>query len=92
MEAKKDPYNFGDDPLGRLAGGICAMADERKETCIYCGSLWYAIHFKDGVCNQCQKKNLPGRQELLRRKVFWNNVGVVIVTLLVLLALYSFLG
>ncbi len=54
-----------------------AMEEERQETCIHCRSVWYAIHYKDGVCHGCQQKRLPGRSELeaQRRQIarvrFW---------------------
>ena len=44
-----------------------AMEDERKETCIHCRSVWYAIHFRDGVCHGCQGKKMPGRSVLEAR-------------------------
>lgn len=54
---------------------MTAMSDEEKETCTHCGAVWYKIHYRDGVCQKCQKLNLPGstlilRQSQRRRAIF----------------------
>ncbi len=67
MEPSKHPFNM--DPK-TFADNLFGPEDERKETCFQCGSVWYAIHFRDGLCNGCQKKGLPGKS-VLERRVVW---------------------
>lgn len=67
------PKTFADSMFGR--------EDERKATCINCKKVWYEIHFKDGVCNECQEKGLPGRTKMekdAKRKTI-----ILIITIMV---------
>ena len=68
----KHPFD-GMDPE-TFANNLFGPEDERKETCFQCGSVWYSIHFKDGLCNGCQEKGLPGRSFL--KKKFKRSVWV----------------
>ena len=47
---------------------MVAMGEEEKEACIHCGTEWYRIHYRDGVCHQCQQLGRPGRTELAARR------------------------
>ena len=47
---------------------MVAMGEEEKEACIHCGTEWYRIHYRDGVCHQCQQLSRPGRTELAARR------------------------
>lgn len=47
---------------------MLSPGDEGKEACIHCGSIWYSIRYKDGVCHSCQLKKLPGRKEIARKE------------------------
>lgn len=65
---------------------FAAMQDERMERCIHCGEEWYSIHYRDGVCHSCQKKQLSGRSvmqekrgDLLRNIALAIVIGVVII-------------
>lgn len=70
-----DPKTFADNIFG--------PEDERKARCIHCETVWYEIHYKDGVCHGCQQKKLPGRSELERRVEnktrFIFAVGVILI-------------
>jgi hypothetical protein len=59
------------------------MSDERKEACIHCGNVWYSIHYKDGVCNECQNKKLPGRS-VVENKTNYRSIIITFVLLTVL--------
>ena len=78
-----------DDILTHLAYGICQIRDEKKATCIHCRSVWYEIHYRDGVCHSCQQKQLPGRTEIARhaRRRRLTRLSWLIVALLMLVYL-----
>lgn len=73
-------------PWEHLAYGMCQIDDERKEACIHCGEVWYAIHHKDGVCHECQRKKLPGRGEMARREAEKRNAIIIFSATVILLA------
>ncbi len=79
------------DCLGeRIFQTLRAMGDEEQATCIHCGSIWYAVHFQDGVCHTCQQKGLPGRaaqQEIARRRAFRLILTIAAVSTVALLLL-----
>lgn len=62
--------------------------DERKETCIHCGKIWYAIHYKDGVCHSCQEKKLPGRTAIARKERRANVLIELAITAIVISLIY----
>jgi len=43
-----------------------------EEDCVHCGTKWYVIHHKDGLCHECQAIGAPGRS-ILRRREKWRN-------------------
>lgn len=75
----KDPREMSDYLFG--------PGDEEKEACIHCGKVWYAIHHKDGVCHECQKRGLPGKTVLARRA---QKMQLMLITL-VIVALCAFI-
>ena len=81
--------NFGNISPKHFADSMFGPEDERKETCIHCGTKWYAKHFKDGLCSDCQGKNVPGLTEIEKREKRRINVikglFVLIVTLTAIL-------
>jgi len=79
-----------DDAAIDLAHSLAQVENERKEPCIHCGEIWYAIHHKDGVCHSCQKLGLPGRSAIVRRRrtiqhILWI-VGAIFAALLLFLS------
>jgi len=52
---------------------MIAIGDEEKEACIHCGTVWYRIHHRDGVCHRCQAQGLPSRTQLAKnnRLIRW---------------------
>ena len=66
---------------------MVAMGEEEKEACIHCGTEWYRIHYRDGVCHQCQQLSRPGRTELAaRRRTFRRTLafGALVIGSLIL--------
>lgn len=65
------------------------MEEERKEACIHCGAVWYAKHYRDGVCHSCQAKGLPGRTVQKNRNVIRNVIEIMasVVLAIILFAL-----
>jgi hypothetical protein len=61
--------------------------DEDKAKCIWCGEEWYIIHHKDGVCNSCQKKNLPGLRALENRSA----IKTILVLFIITIAIFAIL-
>lgn len=77
MKNNETPQHFTDSMFG--------PSDEEKETCIHCGEKWYVIHHKDGVCHECQKKNLPGRSQIAkteRRSILAIKLVAIIIGLI----------
>lgn len=71
---------------------VVAMGQEKKEACIHCGNVWYSIHYRDGVCHQCQQLGKPGRAELAARKRSFQRtlvIGVLTLCLLILRAIFG---
>jgi len=62
---------------------FAAMEDERMECCIHCGNKWYSMHYRDGVCHSCQKKNLPGRNVMQERQERRGLLAVIVTFLLI---------
>lgn len=55
--------------IGNLIwNNMVEIANEEIEACIHCGTQWYRIHHRDGVCHRCQAKGLPSRTQLAARK------------------------
>lgn len=68
-----NPKDFTDNFFG--------PEDERKETCIHCGTKSYSIHFNDGRCPNCQKQNKPGKSKIEKRiRIFQNIVLIILAT------------
>jgi hypothetical protein len=67
------PEDIGKEILRNFS----AMEEERKETCIHCGTVWYAMHYRDGVCRDCQAKGLPGRTVQKNRNVIRNVIEIL---------------
>ena len=42
-----------EDRATKAAWDAFGPDDERKIKCIHCGTVWYEIHFKDGLCHTC---------------------------------------
>ena len=71
------------------------MERDRQEACIHCKKVWYSIHYRDGVCHSCHKKNMPGRTAIRRaeeQKATALIVGRDIVILVALLFLSPILA
>lgn len=68
------PQQFGDMFFGR--------EDERKATCIHCGDIWYAKHYKDGVCHSCQQKKLPGETQLIKSAVTKRKIILIVILII----------
>lgn len=68
---------------------MIAIGEEEKATCIHCGEVWYLIHFRDGVCHQCQKIGRPGKSVMAARR---RRTVIGMVTFTVLLILCAVLG
>ncbi len=84
--------NFGDITPKQFADNMFGPEDERKEDCIHCGKNYYVIHHKDGVCNACQKKGLPGRSEINKRGNIFDfvfaHIGIIFFAGLIALLIY----
>lgn len=76
--------------IEHLVYGMCQIADERQESCIHCGQIWYSIHYRDGVCHACQQKQLPGRTEL-REQDSADRMNTVVLYILFVFFLISIL-
>jgi hypothetical protein len=75
----------------QFANSFFGPEDERKEACIHCKKVYYAIHHKDGVCNSCQKKKLPGRSTIIRRQKIVSMVNhTITLSIIVIGVLYLF--
>ena len=70
-----------------LGNGFFGPEDERKEKCIHCQTEWYAKHHKDGVCNSCQEKKLPGRSALAQKRQQKNIVKLLVIIGLIIIAI-----
>lgn len=75
----------------KFADSLFGPDDERKATCIHCGSEWYEIHFKDGVCHGCQQKKLPGREQIAKRARKQNLLLALVIMVIAAALLYVFL-
>jgi hypothetical protein len=53
---------------GILLAHIIAIEEEKQETCIHCGSVWYSMHYRDGVCYRCRQSGKLGRAGLAAEK------------------------
>ncbi|MDB4978934.1 MAG: hypothetical protein JWM56_1120 [Candidatus Peribacteria bacterium] len=67
---------------------FAAMSDEEKERCIHCGTEWYKIHHRDGVCHRCQQESKPGRKQLAARATAKRRLMIGLLAVAALLILY----
>jgi hypothetical protein len=51
--------NFNDITPKQFADAAFGPDDERMTACTHCGKVWYAVHYKDGFCAECQEKDYP---------------------------------
>lgn len=77
MNTQEDPKSF----VSRMMG----PGDEDKEPCVQCGTVWYTIHHKDGLCRECQSKGLPGRSVIVKQERNFERVLNVVEAFLVFL-------
>lgn len=68
-----------------FADNVFGPEDERKAKCIHCGAIWYEVHYKDGVCNSCQERKLPGQSILIRRAMWKNRLITYVIVIITLL-------
>ncbi len=66
------------------------IAEDRKETCIHCGAVWYSIHYKNGVCHTCQQKNKPGRTVLKQHPIRFGRT-ILVIPLIILVVILCYL-
>ena len=83
------PDNCPDPLTHQYLETLDQMADEKQEACIHCGTVWYTIHHKDGVCHRCQRQGKPGRTVIGRRTVA--GLRAVIISSLLLAALLAYM-
>ena len=83
---------MNDKLIDKFLHDMAEIDRDRQEACIHCGKVWYVIHHKDGVCHECQKKGLPGRTVLARRKAIKTKVLCalpIVATTLILIISYK---
>lgn len=54
---------------GLVLQNMTEIDRDRMAPCARCGTVWYVIHHRDGLCHNCQKAIKKARRSLFRDRL-----------------------